>query len=66
MVDAILMACNDPQCGLGDDQIASAKESASSSGLIELITERPAFTTALLALVATGIGVLVYSLKNKR
>lgn len=66
VVDAILMACNEPQCGLGDDQIASAKESASPSGIIEFMSERPAFTSALLAFVATGLGLIVYTLKNKR
>lgn len=66
VVDAILMACNEPQCGLGDDQIASAKESASSSGIIDFISERPAFTSALLAFVATGLGLIVYTLKKKR
>jgi len=60
------MTCNEPQCGLAEEDIAMAREVDTSSGILEFFSERPAFTTALIALFSSGIGFIAYTIKNKR
>lgn len=66
VIDAVLETCNEPQRALTDSEIAAAKEEDTSSGLLEFFKERPAMSSAIAAVLAVGLGILAFTLKNKK
>ena len=66
-IDSVLLTCNEPQCGLSENDIVAARElDSSSSYIFEFFNERPLIASAIITVTALGISALVYVLKNAK
>ena len=65
-IDAVLMTCSEPQCGLTDAELQAAKELDSGATYFEYMNERPAITAAIITVAAAAVGLVIYMIKNKR